>query len=101
MFVLINRILRIAAITPIDNVIARLNTLEFKQCMVTNNEKLYKQNLKRVFLKDTCCKILLYFQGQSGAATAFINRTKAVKRLQLSLKDFRYIYATVVTFLSE
>ncbi|XP_060592155.1 pescadillo homolog [Ruditapes philippinarum] len=26
---------------------------------------------------------------QSGAATAFITRTKAVKRLQISLKDFR------------
>jgi len=49
MLVLINRILRIAAIKPIDNVIARLNTLEFKQRMVTNNEKLYIQNLKSVF----------------------------------------------------
>ncbi|XP_052228720.1 pescadillo homolog isoform X2 [Dreissena polymorpha] len=28
-------------------------------------------------------------KGQSGAATAFVHRTKAIKKLQISLKDFR------------
>ena len=48
----------------------------------------YRQNdvIDISFIAD-----LLWFQYESGAATAYISRKQALKKLQLSLPDFRYL----------
>jgi len=33
----------------------------------------------------------IFTQGESGMATTYISRNKALKKLQLSLADFRYV----------
>ena len=38
-----------------------------------------------------CDASFLFLQGESGMATTYISRNKALKKLQLSLPDFRYV----------